>query len=70
MVKAARHHFDKASGIMEKGPRRAMRAPRIMGEVYRLILARMAARGFRAPRHPIRLGRIRILWIIARYAFI
>jgi presqualene diphosphate synthase len=70
LVNAARHHFDKAGDIMSRAPRRAVRAPRIMGEVYRLILERMAARGFLAPRRPVRPARIWIAWILTRYAFI
>ncbi len=70
LIKAARYHFDKADKIMSECPRRAVRAPRIMGAVYRLILERMVQRGFGHPRHPIRLGRARLVWILLRYAFI
>jgi squalene synthase HpnD len=70
LVKAARGHFDKAAEIMSACPRRAVRAPRIMGEVYRAILERMAARGFLNPRQPVRLGRLWLVWIVARYAFL
>ncbi len=70
VIEAARGHFDKANEIMSAAPRRAARAPRIMGEVYRLILEHMARRGFAPPRHPIRIGRPRLLWIIIRYALI
>jgi squalene synthase HpnD len=70
LVKAARFHFDEAGAIMAACPRRAVRAPRIMGEVYRLMLAQMVARGFAAPRRPVRLSRLRLVWILARYAVI
>jgi len=70
VVEAARNHFDKADKIMLSTSRRAVRAPRIMGEVYRLILEGMAVRGFAPPRTPVRLGRLRLLLIIMRYAFI
>jgi phytoene synthase len=70
LVKAARYHFDKANEIMSAASRRTVRAPRIMGEVYRLILERMVTRGFAAPRPPIRLAKLRLVWIVARYAFI
>ncbi len=49
---------------------RAVRAPRIMAEAYRLILDTLVARGWSPPRHPIRLPRARLLWIIVRHAFI
>jgi phytoene synthase len=70
LIKAARGHFDKADEIMSSASRRAVRAPRIMGEVYRLILERMTTRGFAPPRPPVRLGRLRLVWIIMLYAFI
>jgi hypothetical protein len=41
-----------------------------MGEVYRLMLAQMVERGFAAPRPPVRVSRLRLLWILARYAVI
>ena len=70
LVKAARYHFDKANEIMSAAPRRAVRAPRIMSEVYRRILERMVARGFAPPRPPIRLPRLWLVWIVTRYALI
>lgn len=70
LVKAARYHFDKADEIMSQCPRRAVRAPRIMGAVYRMILERMVARGFAPPRHPVRPGRLRLAGVLLRYAFI
>ena len=70
LIAAARNHFDKADEIMSSTSRRTVRAPRIMGDVYRLILERMATRGFAPPRSPIRLGRPQLVWIIVRYAFI
>jgi presqualene diphosphate synthase len=70
LVKAARDHFEAAEAIMSSAPRRAVRAPRIMGAVYRLILEFTAARGFMPPRRPVKLSRPRIAWIVMRYAFI
>jgi squalene synthase HpnD len=70
LVKAARDHFESADTIMSSAPRRAVRAPRIMSAVYRQILEHTATRGFVPPRHPVKLARPRIAWIIMRYAFI
>ena len=70
LIRTARNHFDKADEIMSSASRRTVRAPRIMGEVYRLILERMVIRGFAPPRPPIRVGRLRLVWIVMRYAFI
>src|SRR5271168_3374097 len=41
MVELAEGEFRAARAIMAKNPRRVVRAPRIMGEVYRLMLERM-----------------------------
>jgi presqualene diphosphate synthase len=70
LVNAARDHFESADAIMSSAPRRAVRAPRIMGAVYREILEHTATRGFVPPRHPVKLARPRIAWIIMRYGFI
>lgn len=66
LVKQAEAHFRKAEAIMAENPRRAVRAPRIMGEAYGLILARLVARGFAPPRARVRLPRARILLIVLR----
>ena len=41
-----------------KIPRRAVRAPRIMSKYYRAILELLVARGFAAPRAPVRVNKI------------
>ena len=50
VIARARNHFAEAEKIMAAAPRRAVRAPRIMGEVYRAILDGLVARGFAPPR--------------------
>ena len=70
VVERARGHFAQAHEIMARSPRRAVRAPRIMGEAYRLILDSLVARGWSHPRRPIHLPRSRLLWIIMRHALI
>jgi len=70
VIERARGHFAQAEEVMARSPRRAVRAPRIMAEAYRLILDTLVARGWSPPRHPIRLPRARLLWIIVRHAFI
>src|SRR5262249_36819842 len=64
----ARGHFAHADGIMARSPRRAVKAPRIMGAVCRSILEGMVARGWGAPRARVRVARARIGWILLRYA--
>jgi squalene synthase HpnD len=70
VVERARGHFALADKIMARSPRRCVRAPRIMGKAYRLILDSLVARGWLPPRRAIRLPRARLLWIIMRHAFI
>ena len=70
MAGRARVHFDEADKVMARSPRRCVRAPRIMGEAYRLILDGLAARGWAHPRRAVRLPRLRLLWLIMRHAII
>jgi presqualene diphosphate synthase len=66
IVEKARTHFRQAETIMAQSPRRVVRAPRMMGNAYRLILDRLVARGFIPPRAPVRLPRARLLLIVLR----
>jgi len=66
LVRQAREHFRQAEAIMAQTPRRNVRAPRIMGEAYGLILGRLVTRGFAPPRARVRLPRARILLIVLR----
>ena len=70
IVERAKMHFARADEIMARNRRRAVRAPRIMGKYYRAILDLLIARGFVAPREPVRVSKITKLGIVFRYAFI
>ncbi len=70
VVERARSHFAEAQAIMARLPRASVRAPRIMGLVYRSILDRLVARGWAAPRTPVRTPRARLLWIFLRYGLV
>jgi presqualene diphosphate synthase len=65
----AKEHFSEASRIMARCSRASVRAPRIMADVYRAILACLERRGFAPPRHRIRTPRHRVLLAILRYGF-
>jgi phytoene synthase len=67
VVARAQRHFGEAENIMARNPRRTVRAPRIMGEAYRIILEGLIARGWTAPRQPFRVPRARLLWIVLRH---
>jgi presqualene diphosphate synthase len=70
IVERARAHFDKAADIMASCPHAAVRAPRLMGAVYKAILKRLVARGFGSPRAPIRIGKPLLLWMLLRHTII
>jgi len=68
VVERARRYFAEADEIMNRAPRRIVRTPRIMAEAYKLILDRLDARGWSPPRPPVRVDRLQLFWILARYA--
>jgi phytoene synthase len=70
LAERAKMHFARADEIMARNRRRAVRAPRIMGKYYRAILDLLLARGFAAPRAPVRVSKITRFGIIFRYALI
>lgn len=70
VAERARGHFQEADAIMARSPRRVVRAPRIMSEAYKSILAALVARGWSSPREAIRLNKARLIWIVLRHAFV
>jgi phytoene synthase len=70
VVERARSHYVEAVRITARAPRRAVRAPRIMGKAYARILDAMAAQGFAAPRRRVRISKPHLIGIALRYAFI
>ena len=66
IVELARGEFRASQAIMAKNPRRVVRAPRIMGEAYKIILEGLVARGFAPPRERVRLPRAKLLFIVLR----
>jgi presqualene diphosphate synthase len=70
VIERARFHFAQAKEIMERSPRRSVRAPRVMGAVYHTILEGMVRRGWTPPRERVRIGKARLIAIVLRNAFI
>jgi squalene synthase HpnD len=70
LVERAKAHFEKADEIMKRNSRRVVRAPRIMSKYYRAILDLLIARGFAAPREPVRVHKLAKIAILLRYAII
>jgi phytoene/squalene synthetase len=70
MVERVRGHFAQSEDIMARCPRAVVRTPKIMAAAYSLILERLVARGWQAPRQPVRLRKRQLLWIMLRYAIV
>jgi phytoene synthase len=68
VLEHARKHFEESDAIMDRAPRKSVRTPRAMAEAYKVMLARMIARGFAAPRERVRLSKPHLVWIMLRYA--
>lgn len=70
VVERARQHFEQADRVMDRSPRRVVRTPRVMSEVYKLKLNRLVARGWSPPRRQVKISRLPLFWILARYAVV
>lgn len=67
IIVKAKEHFARAAEIMAQCPRRSVRAPRLMGDVYHAILEGVEARGFAPPRVKVRVPKYRVLLAILRH---
>jgi presqualene diphosphate synthase len=70
VIDRARIHFAEADRIMARCPRSTVRAPRIMADVYHTMLEQMVRRGWSPPRERVRVSRVKLLWVVLRYALI
>ncbi|HEX3635412.1 MAG TPA: presqualene diphosphate synthase HpnD [Paraburkholderia sp.] len=70
VLERVRDNFAAAGLLMAKHPLSIVRAPRLMAEVYRNILERLAARGWAPPRRPVRVARPTLLWIVLRHGLL
>jgi squalene synthase HpnD len=70
LAERARGHFTRADGIMSGCSRQVVRAPKIMGEVYRRMLEDMISRGWTRPRNRVHINKSHLLWIPLRHAFV
>jgi presqualene diphosphate synthase len=59
-------HFAAADRVLGAKQRGRLLAPRLMSAVYRTILQEMLLDGWVAPRRRIRIGKARLLWLVAR----
>jgi phytoene synthase len=70
LASRAQTHFAEADAVMARARRSSVRAPRIMAEVYRHMLARMVTRGWTPPRERMRIGRLHLAWVLMRHAIL
>lgn len=66
LASQAMDHFAVANRLLQAKSRGHLLAPRLMAVVYSAILDEMLATGWAPPRHRVRLGKPRLLWLAAR----
>ena len=66
LAQRAQEHFDAADRVLRARPRGRLLAPRLMAAVYRAILQEMLAEGWAPPRRRVRIGKLRLLGLVAR----
>jgi len=66
----ALEHFEYARRVMRRYPASRVRTPRLMGAVYRALLARLCTRGWTCPRAPVRVGKLARAGILLRHALV
>jgi phytoene synthase len=59
-------HYSAADRLLRSKPRGRLLAPRLMAAVYRVLLGDMLAKGWAPPRQRARIGKARLLYIVAR----
>jgi presqualene diphosphate synthase len=66
IAETTRKYYDRSEAVMSRCPRRTVRSPRMMATVYRGILEKLIARGWRAPRVDVRRSKRTVLWAVLR----
>jgi phytoene synthase len=65
----AERHFAEANAVIAKAPRATTIAPRLMRDVYYLILQKLKARGWNAPRKGVHTPKGRVLLALVKARF-
>lgn len=63
----AQGHFEDAAAWMAQCDKRAMKAARLMGATYAALLQALRRAGWRDLRRPVKLSKVRKLWLLLRY---
>jgi phytoene synthase len=66
----AERHFTEASAVMARCHKEGVRSPRIMASVYRALLDKLVARGWKAPRQRVRPSKLQFLGAVVRYGIV
>lgn len=66
IAETTRAYYERSEAIMARAPRRAVRSPRMMATVYRGILEKLIARGWRSPRGDVRRSKRTVIWAVLR----
>jgi presqualene diphosphate synthase len=67
VAQLAHTHYRAAMSVLAQHPRGQLRAPRLMGAVYSVILAKMEKQGWAAPRMRAKVGKAELLMIVLRH---
>jgi len=67
VARLAHTHYQAAADVMAKHPRGQLRAPRLMGAVYSVILSKMEKQGWAPPRERAKIGKAELLMIVPRH---
>ena len=70
LIAEARAHFSMAQAIMAGEPRKATKAPRLMGAVYAQVLDAIARQGFDPPRRRVKVPKHRLLLAVLRHGLV
>jgi phytoene synthase len=70
VLERAREHFREADAVMQRCPHRLVRTPRLMEQAYLVLLRKLKMRGWAPPRAKVSIGKLRLLWIVARYGLL
>ena len=67
VAKLAHKHYHAANAVMAGHPKGQLRAPRLMGAVYSVILSKMEKQGWAPPRTRAKIGKTELLMIVLRH---
>jgi phytoene synthase len=70
LVTQAQAEYRAAEAVLNRCPRRMVRAPRLMGAAYQAVLMRLVERGWLPPRHPVTVPKLQRIGILLRHAVV